>query len=112
MKPKEKRSNPRVPYMQKVSIQYKDTFWRAITKDISQSGSFIISNSFPKIGAEILLTLDLPGLEHSKVQAYVRWINIMGFGVQFKPIGAKETHAINELYKVQEIDESDLIDEF
>lgn len=104
VKTRNKRANPRVSYSEPVSIQFKDTFWKALTKDISPSGAFIISNTFPKIGSQILITINLPGMKHVQLESWLRWVNPLGFGIQFKPIGAKETHAINLLYKPQEIE--------
>lgn len=110
---REKRASPRISYVQPVGIQYSNSFWRAATKDISQSGAFIISNTYPKLGSEIVLNINLPGCEHAALGSWVRWVNSLGFGIQFKPMGARETHGINELYKrskVQEIDDSDIIE--
>lgn len=111
IKIREKRANPRAPYSEPISIQFRDNFWRALTKDISPSGAFIISNTFPKIGAELLITISLPGIEHCQIGGWLRWINPLGFGVQFKPLGVRETHAINKLYNNREIEisEDDLI---
>lgn len=95
---REKRKSPRTPYQVPVSIQYKDSFWHAKTRDISPGGIFILSRNFPKVGSEVQLTLSLPGIIMASIKGYVRWVSSgMGFGVQFVPIGPKETHAINSI---------------
>lgn len=108
---REKRSSTRISFVQPVSIQYNDTFWKGATKDISLSGTFIISNIFPKIGSEIYISIKTPELDLHKMKCWVRWVNKLGFGVQFAEMGAKQTHCINELFKVHVIDENDIIED-
>lgn len=91
---KERRKNPRVPYKVPVAIKYKDSFWHAESKDISQKGMFITSRTFPKMNASIELSFNLPGV-HCFITANVVWFSKSGFGVQFKYINENEMNAIN-----------------
>jgi type IV pilus assembly protein PilZ len=69
-------------------------------KDISIGGMFIESDAQVSFGLEVTISLRLPNTKaNSRLPGVVRWIKPGGFGVQFGLLGARETHAISELFK-------------
>jgi type IV pilus assembly protein PilZ len=69
-------------------------------KDISVGGMFIESDAQVSFGLEVTISLRLPNTKaNSRLPGVVRWIKPGGFGVQFGLLGARETHAISELFK-------------
>jgi type IV pilus assembly protein PilZ len=51
-------------------------------------------------GVEVSIVLRLPNTKQDlRVPAVIRWIKPGGFGVQFGLLGARETHALSELFK-------------
>jgi type IV pilus assembly protein PilZ len=97
----ELRRHPRVPLG--IAVQYTS---RGATesasgtcKDISIGGMFIQTPTPPPFGAELIVRLELPGHKAPlSFPAIVRWTRPgQGMGVQFRLLGARETHAITEL---------------
>src|SRR5690606_10702058 len=94
----EKRRHRRVPL--EVSVECKSvndsTFTCvALSKDLSLGGMYVISSCIPDFGMKLTVSLTLPGSKAPlHLPAIVRWFSRDGFGVQFEPLGAKETHAI------------------
>ena len=94
----ENRESVRIPYKTDVCVSYKDNFWHGTSKDISVGGMFLITNSFPTIGAEILLSFELYDIK-AEIKSVVRWVGKNGFGVQFIDPSVREVHEINKLFK-------------
>ncbi len=71
-----------------------------VAKDISLGGMFI-ETAFPAgFGTAVLVGFTLPGLRKPLlVSGTVRWTSKSGMGVQFGPLGARETHAITEIQR-------------
>lgn len=67
-------------------------------RDISLGGMFITTEEAPPFGTSVIITLTLPD-ERTELElpAIVRWSSAGGMGVQFKSLGAVETHHITEL---------------
>jgi hypothetical protein len=81
-------------------------FADAIAVDISLGGMFIVTKRPAPFGAEIRIYARLHGAEGEfALPAIVRWTKADGMGVQFGPLGAKETLAITEI--VREYQESE-----
>lgn len=97
----DKRSHPRVPVSAEVTCEVSGAasiIGRA--KDISIGGMFIESEEVVSFGLEVTIVLRLPNTKaDSRLPGIVRWIKPGGFGVQFGLLGARETHAISELFK-------------
>lgn len=74
-----------------------------IGKDISIGGIFIETEAPAPFGAEITVRVRLRtpsnGDQDFDLPAVVRWVRRDGMGVQFRLMGAIETHAITELTK-------------
>jgi type IV pilus assembly protein PilZ len=69
-------------------------------KDISIGGMYIESEAQVAFGQEVSIVLRLPNTKSdAHLPAVVRWLKPGGFGVQFGLLGARETHAISELFK-------------
>ena len=66
--------------------------------DISLGGMFIETPAAAPFGGEIVVHMQLPGQRAPlAIPGVVRWAGPKGMGVQFKLLGARETHAITEL---------------
>ena len=69
-----------------------------IGRDISLGGMFIETTSPATFGADVIVHVDLPGVDETlALPGVVRWVRDGGMGVQFGLLGAKETHAITEI---------------
>jgi len=73
-------------------------------RDVSLGGCFLEVVSPPEFGAAVVVHLDLPGLVdeagrqiETSVPSTVRWTTLAGMGVQFGPMGARETAALLQL---------------
>ena len=97
----DKRSHPRVPLSAEVACEVvggAPILGRA--KDISVGGMFIESETQVSFGTEVSIVLRLPNTKADfRLPAVIRWLKPGGFGVQFGLLGARETHAISELFK-------------
>jgi hypothetical protein len=71
-----------------------------VGRDISVGGMFVETGSPPPFGAELTISVQLPGQKDRLVlPAVVRWTRPDGMGVQFGLLGARETYAITEYSK-------------
>jgi hypothetical protein len=69
----------------------------AMSRDISLGGLFIETPSPPPYGATVRVFIVLPGLpKEIEIDAVVRWSKPDGMGVQFAPMGARETFALTK----------------
>ena len=67
-------------------------------KDISLGGMFIETADPLPFAAEVTVHVTLPSQKTAfALPGVVRWNRDGGMGVQFAPMGARETHAITEL---------------
>ena len=97
----DKRLHPRVPLSANVTCEVRGG--EAITglsRDISVGGIFIESQAEVTFGTEVTIVLRLPNTKADfRLPGTIRWMKEDGFGVQFGLLGARETHAISELFK-------------
>lgn len=97
----DKRAHSRTPLLADVACEVKGgatIMGRA--KDISVGGMFIESETAVTFGTEVIIVLRLPNTKRdSRLPGTIRWLKPGGFGVQFGLLGARETHAISELFK-------------
>ena len=70
-------------------------------RDISLGGCFLETATPPAFGAAVIVFLELPGLRDdagaptvAAVSSTVRWTTPTGMGVQFGPMGVRETHCL------------------
>jgi uncharacterized protein (TIGR02266 family) len=67
-------------------------------KDISLGGIFITTDKPLPFSTEVVVHVTLPAQKAPfALPGVVRWTRDGGMGIQFAPIGARETHAITEL---------------
>jgi hypothetical protein len=67
-------------------------------KDLSLGGMFIETDAPAPFSTEIVVHVLLPGQRGPfAIPGVVRWAGQTGMGVQFKLLGARETHAITAL---------------
>jgi hypothetical protein len=97
----EKRAHARVPISADVACEVSGgATINAQAKDISIGGMFIESEEPVTFGTQVTIVLRLPKTKvDSRLPGIIRWIKPGGFGVQFGLLGARETHAISELFK-------------
>lgn len=78
------------------------TSFAGTAKDVSIGGMFIETDRALSFGEEISITGRLPSTKQDVVlPAIVRWLAPGGFGVQFGLLGARETHALSQLFAAQ-----------
>lgn len=99
----EKRSHPRVPLGGPVTCRRKDgSDFPGRAKDISIGGMFVETDEHAVFGEELSIQVRMPGAKQDlNLPAIVRWLAPGGFGVQFGLLGARETHAITQLFGAQ-----------
>ena len=74
----------------------------AACDNISLGGMFIETKEPGSYGMTLRITIQLPGLkQETRIDAVVRWHKGTGMGVQFGPMGARETHALTVLISGQ-----------
>lgn len=97
----DKRSHPRVPLSAELTCEVKGgEKVLGSARDISVGGMFIESDAQLSFGQEVTIVVRLPNTKaDSRLPGIVRWLSPGGFGVQFGLLGARETHAISELFK-------------
>jgi Tfp pilus assembly protein PilZ len=97
----DKRSHPRVPLSANVTCELRDGGTiHGQSRDISVGGMFIESETPVTFGTEVTIVMRLPNTKaDARLPGTIRWLNPGGFGVQFGLLGARETHAISELFK-------------
>jgi uncharacterized protein (TIGR02266 family) len=96
----EQRRSHRTPLDVPVRFHRKATMEEAPghARDISVGGVFVETVDPYPFGTEVIVHVQLPGhKEEMALAGLVRWTRADGMGVQFGPIGARETHAITEL---------------
>ena len=97
----DKRSHPRVPLSANLTCEVKGAgSISGSARDISIGGMYIESDAQVSFGQEVTILLRLPNTKaDARLPGIVRWLKPGGFGVQFGLLGARETHAISELFK-------------
>jgi hypothetical protein len=97
----DKRVHPRVPLVADVVCEVSGgASIHGRAKDISIGGMFIESETPVTFGTEVSIVVRLPNTKADcRLPGTIRWLNPGGVGVQFGLLGARETHAISELFK-------------
>ena len=97
----DKRVHPRTPVAVDVTCEVSGgASVSGLSKDISVGGMFIDSGAQLSFGTQVTIVLRLPNAKADlRLPGVVRWLKPGGFGVQFGLLGARETHAISELFK-------------
>lgn len=90
----ERRKAPRMPLCLVAAAECDSWMGMCHTKDISQSGAFVISQKIPSVGTGFLIELRLPGkLGRMKVRGVAVRVQgdfPRGFGVVFKDLGPED----------------------
>lgn len=87
----------------------------AVCRDVSLGGCFLETTAaMPPFGASVVVFLELRGLLDEEGQptpaviaSTVRWTTPQGMGVQFGPMGVRETHALVQALAVASRSASD-----
>ncbi|MBK6518423.1 MAG: PilZ domain-containing protein [Polyangiaceae bacterium] len=92
----DKRKHPRVVVHPPVAFaRLTGERFEATCHDLSLGGAFLETSTPAAFGEAILVYLRLPGVEQEiEVESIVRWTRSDGMGVQFGPMGARDTHAL------------------
>ncbi|MDP9003119.1 MAG: PilZ domain-containing protein [Myxococcota bacterium] len=100
----ELRSHPRVPFDGPVEFVVKGSTEPIAgrCRDISLGGMYVLTSHPLAFGVELVVHVTLPGQKaRLAMPAVVRWSRVgEGMGLQFKLLGARETHAITELTRL------------
>jgi hypothetical protein len=93
-----RRRNPRVRTNFEIRLCSEDARYSARCTSLSLCGMFVETDL--RLGYESAVRLELTvneGLHVMRLEGVVRWLDARGFGVQFGPVGASETHALSAL---------------
>lgn len=95
----ENRKHPRKQVTAPIAFQIGEGPWiEAESQDIGLGGMFIETPEPLAYGTPIRIYIQLPGMkQETLIEAVVRWKKENGMGVQFHPMGARETHALTLL---------------
>ena len=95
------RVHPRVVVDTTVTCEVRGaSTFGGLARDISIGGAFVESNLVLPFGTEITIVGRFRGSKAElRLPGIVRWVKPDGFGVQFGSLGARETHAISELFR-------------
>ena len=96
----EQRRSHRSPLDAVVRVQRKagDESTSGHARDVSVGGMFVETASPFPFGTDVIVHLSLPGYKDELVMpAVVRWTGQDGMGLQFRLLGARETHALTEI---------------
>jgi type IV pilus assembly protein PilZ len=93
----EKRTQPRHLVDLDVTCETADGSFAGKMRNLSVAGAFVEALEHPGLSTWFDLLITLPRVGHRRLTAVVRWTTSEGFGVQFGPMGAQETHALIEL---------------
>lgn len=75
------------------------TSFAGTAKDISIGGMFLYGDQPVQFGDEVSILVLLPSAKQEvTLPGIVRWTAEGGFGVQFRMLGARATHAISQLF--------------
>lgn len=104
----ELRRTPRAPIDTAVEFTPKGgKVVQGRARDISLGGMFVVTEAPATFNGEVSVSITLPGQKSAIVlPGVVRWVGNGGMGIQFKMLGARETHAITEV--VRESEESEV----
>jgi Tfp pilus assembly protein PilZ len=94
------RRHHRVPFSETVvfSLKGQDQRVPGQSTDISLGGMFIETAQPAPFGAEVVVHVHVAGQPSAfALPGVVRWVRGDGMGVQFRMLGARETHTITEL---------------
>jgi uncharacterized protein (TIGR02266 family) len=92
------RAHRRVPVYVEVSMASENNFYAGLTDNLSTGGVFVATHQPPPIGAEVELTLHLPGRDAGHaVCGVVRWIRSFAASCEGAPPGCGiEWHRLTE----------------
>lgn len=97
----DKRAHSRIPLNLDVTCETSEgVSIDGRVKDISVGGMFIESTATVSFGTKVSIVLRLPTAKAPlRLPGVIRWQKPGGFGIQFGLLGARETHALSELFK-------------
>lgn len=97
----DKRAHSRIPLNLDVTCETAEGVTiEGRVKDISVGGMFVESTAAVSFGTNVSIVLRLPTAKTAlRLPGVIRWQKPGGFGIQFGLLGARETHALSELFK-------------
>jgi hypothetical protein len=95
------RRSPRVPLACRIEFSVVNEEVsprrRAVARDISLGGMFIETEVLCWESDKVVVHVTLPGSKRAmELPGIVRWVSKDGMGVQFRLLGARDTHEITE----------------
>ena len=101
---KARRAHARYARRLKVKVVSDGESVVCVSRNLSLGGMFLITETPLRYGSEVQLVFQLPALNKKvSVDGVVRWQSRDGMGVQFSSLRAKETWALNELFRESEL---------
>lgn len=90
----------------KVVIRHEGQEYEAVTRNISLGGMYIVTDAPLPFGGETEVRFRIPNSQEDTVcNAYVRWTQPEGVGIQFSSLRAREVWALNKLFREREDEE-------
>ena len=78
------------------ALAYGDELIECHVSDMSAGGASIDVTTPPPFGTKVKLTFTLPTGAELAVDGIVRWRRAAGVGIQFSPMGARQTYHLTE----------------
>jgi hypothetical protein len=95
-----KREFERIAVQLRVRFPRDNALVEAQTRDLSLGGAFVTTTEVLPYGATTVAELWLPALPTpAQIPCVVRWSSPEGMGLQFLSLRARETWAINQLFR-------------
>jgi len=107
----ERRTAPRVQLVTAVNLFSASNFFVGFSSDISEGGVFVSSYSLEPVGAEVSVSLGLPGGYEINARGVVRWIRDPrdpenseppGMGIEFVELDDEARGLIAEFVELRE----------
>ena len=78
------------------ALEYDDTRVACHVSDMSAGGASVDLVDPPAFGARVRLLVTLPAGQELAIEGVVRWRRSAGIGLQFSPMGARQTYHLTE----------------
>ena len=97
---RDKRSHDRYAIQHDIVLALVEARHPGQTRDLSLGGMFVHTTAPVRFGMEVELHLSVAELKYEgRIPAVVRWVDAGGVGLAYRSLRARDVHAINQLIK-------------